>query len=93
MPRHLKTKSTGARGLTLSADDFVIALVDRLIKTEKRLDEMQKQLDEQFTMIAEIQPKVTPEGLVTLRAMKVVDDNPEEITVTVPVLPASQETR
>lgn len=81
--RTLKTKTTGARNLTLNADDFVIALVDRLIKTEKRLDELQKELQEHFEMIAELQPKLTADGLVALRAMRVDDQQPSEVTVAV----------
>ncbi|HEV7297955.1 MAG TPA: hypothetical protein VGN72_01215 [Tepidisphaeraceae bacterium] len=81
MRRKLVTKTTGARGEALKADDFVIALVDRLIKTERRLEEVQRQLDEHMEMISEIQPKLTPEGFVTLRAMNV--DKAEETIVTI----------
>jgi hypothetical protein len=64
------------------ADRIVTALIDRLFQTEEKLALVQQQLKEHFEMIAELQPRLTPEGHIILRAMKA--DAAEVVEVEVP---------
>jgi hypothetical protein len=84
-----KLKSKTIRGIRIEADDLVIGLIDRLLKTEGALDSVRKQLNEHFEMIAELQPKLNADGSVSVRAMKIDGDSVEEKTVAfMPIAPS-----
>jgi hypothetical protein len=69
----------------ITADRLAAALIDRLIKSENRLDAMQAELNDHLEMIAELQPKLNADRTVTLRAMLISDDgdSAEERIITV----------
>lgn len=78
--KKLPTKTV--RGVRIVADDLVIGIIDRLMKNDKRLDNMQQELNSHLEMIAELQPKLTTDNKLTMRAMRIGDDSAEEFTVT-----------
>lgn len=78
-----QTKMRTVRGVKIEADDIVVALIDRLMKTEKHLESLQKQVEQNFEMLAEQQPKLCEDGNVELLAMRTVGDSAEQVAVKV----------
>lgn len=78
-----KTKTRTVKGVRIEADDIVVALIDRLMKTEKRLDVLREEMDDQLEMIADQQAKIDQNGNVTLLAMKSDGDSAEQVTVVI----------
>lgn len=76
-----KLKTTTVKGVRIEADDLIIGLIDRLLKTEKAMESVRKELNEHMEMIAEMQPKLNDDGSVSLRAMKFGENSAEEKTV------------
>lgn len=56
-------------GVEITADKIAHALIDRLIRAEKQVAELSKRLDENFSLIAEIQPRITSDGTLKMRVM------------------------
>lgn len=81
----------GRRGLNLQRQatptDPARAILARLIAIEKRLDasdsETRKTFAEHFDMIAELQPKLLPDGTLRLLAMIHDPDKAEQVSVIV----------
>lgn len=67
----------------VKADHIARAILDRLRSLETRLDAIQKELNEHLEMIAEIQPKLL-DGK-SLRFVAMVDDEPKQALVVLPV--------
>ncbi|HSZ58481.1 MAG TPA: hypothetical protein VK797_22635 [Tepidisphaeraceae bacterium] len=83
-----KMKTTTVRGQRIEADDLVVGLIDLLLKTERSLESVKKELDAHLEMIAELQPKLNPDGTITVLAMRVDGDSADEHRVTLmPIKP------
>lgn len=61
-------------GVEVKADRIVAKLIDRLFATEKRLTAQQKEVSELYEMLAEVQPFLTADGKLRLRALMDSDD-------------------
>lgn len=66
----------------IKADNLARALIDRLFDMEKRIASFEENLNEHFEMIAEIQPKISADGTVTMRAMKATEEAANEYEVS-----------
>ncbi len=78
--RRLRTTTLGS--IKIEADDLIVGLIDRIVKTERALAAVRSELNDHMNMIAEMQPKIKPDGTVSLLAMTQNGDQSEEKTVT-----------
>ena len=65
----------------INADRIVAGLIEELRRTQSRIADLTKQVQEQYTMIAENQPRLTSDGKIALRVM--LADQPKEAIVKV----------
>lgn len=64
----------------ITADRIVAKLIDHIMGMEKKMQSMQQEINSHLEMIAELQPKLREDGLVSLRAMT-TGDSAEEVHV------------